>query len=1068
MQSDDLALTDGAGISAITFGRGDGGNVTIDATRFTIDGRIFQTGVYATVIAGAVGHGGNITVRSDALSLTRGGQIVASTFGQGNGGSISVAAAQLTLEAGDPSFATGIFDNVEGGAVGNGGDITVRSADLTIQQGAQISARTSGTGDAGSIRVVADRARLDGQGPIFNTGISVSVESQAIGKGGDIILKGGKIALLSGATLSANTFGTGDGGSIRVHADRLRLFSRDPSRITGIIAAVSTGAVGRGGDIRVHAGRLALLQGSAIIADTFGQGDGGDIKIVAPWLQIDQGKFNLTTGIVADVGSEAVGHGGGITVRSDQLSIFNGGQISSSTFGRGDGGSLDIAVETLRIAQRGGDSFTGIFANVNFGGRGHGGDIAIRSRALSIEGGGSIAANALGRGDGGTIRIDTSRLFLDGLGLAADTTISSDVGNGAVGQGGDVILRSDTIEIRGGAVVSTDTFGRGRGGSIQVSARDVLIDGLDAGFFNGISSDVGETGRGRGGDIELRAGALNIVRGGEISASTYGRGDGGTIRISAPRVRIDGENLPEFTGISSDVIDNFRGHGGDIVIESTDLALLGGGAITANAAGFGDGGNVQIFTTNLQIDGNELPGQFTGISSDVVAGAFGNGGDVLVRADALTFTGGGRISAGTAGRGNGGDVMISADTLRGDGAGSGVFAVVNPSGFGLGGSLEINAHDLLLRASAEISADTFGHGSAGSIHVQAGRLRIEGAGLGFLTGISSGVAPTAVGSGGDIEVKADTVELLGNGLISAATLGGGDAGSVRLRVGELLIDTAGTTFRGGIFASVEPGSTGAGGSVDIVGGRIALRGNPASTAESGIVARSSTGAPAGSIALRLDQLSLENGATISTANDASGDAGSVRIAVRDLASLRRSSSITAFSLAGDAGTIALTSAGRLELHEDASITTSAGRNGGGIELSAGDYFELDRSRVIATAGTVAGSEPAGAGGNITVNSDFTVLEHGLISANAAIGRGGNILLGARFLFRSESLLTATGTTAGHCRNRRARPRSIRRADHAPRFAPRRLHATARAVRPPSRPGLQQPPGPRPQWDFPAA
>ena len=1012
VQSDDLALTDGAGISAITFGRGDGGNVTIDATRFTIDGRIFQTGVYATVIAGAVGHGGNITVRSDALSLTRGGQIVASTFGQGNGGSISVAAAKLTLEAGDPSFATGIFDNVEGGAVGNGGDITVRSADLTIQQGAQISARTSGTGDAGSIRVVADRARLDGQGPIFNTGISVSVESQAIGKGGDIILKGGKIALLSGATLSANTFGTGDSGSIRVRADRLRLFSRDPSRITGIIAAVGTGAVGRGGDIRVQAGRLALLQGSAIIADTFGRGDGGDIEIVAPWILIDQGEFNLTTGIVADVGSEAIGHGGGITVRSEQLAVFNGGQISSSTFGQGDGGSLDIAAGTLRIAQRGGDSFTGIFANVNFGGRGHGGDIAVRSRLLSIEGGGSIAANALGRGDGGTIRIDASRLFLDGRNLAADTTISSDVGNGAVGRGGDLILRSDTIEIRGGALVSTDTLGRGNGGRIQVAARDVRIDGTGADSFTGISSDVGDSGRGHGGDIELRAGTLTVLGGGEISASTFGRGDGGTIRISAPRLLIDGQSLPSFTGISSDVIDNFRGHGGDIVIESRELALLGSGAITANAAGRGDGGSVQISTSSLQIDGQGIPSQFTGIASDVVAGAFGNGGDVRVRADGLTLTGGGRISAGTAGQGNGGDVMITAGTLRSDGAGSGVVAAVNPSGFGRGGSLEISARDLLLRDGAEISADTFGIGSAGSIRVQAGRLRIEGPGAGVLTGISSGVGPGAIGEGGDILVKADAVQLLGNGLISAATLGGGDAGSVRLRVGELLIDTAGSTLRGGIFASVEPGSTGSGGSVDIAAGRVALRGNPASTAESGIVARSSTGAPAGSIALHLDQLSLEDGATISSANDATGDAGSVRIAVRDLASLRRRSSISAFSLAGDAGTIALASAGRLELHEDASITTSAGRNGGGIELSAGDYFELDRSRIIATAGTVAGSQPAGAGGNITVASDFTILDHGLISANAAIGRGGNILLRARFFFRSESLLTATGTTAG--------------------------------------------------------
>jgi hypothetical protein len=444
-----------------------------------------------------------------------------------------------------------------------------------------------------------------------------------------------------------------------------------------------------------------------------------------------------------------------------------------------------------------------------------------------------------------------------------------------------------------------------------------LSTGKETDSFTGISSDVGSDGIGHGGDLDVRADRLALVRGGEISAGTFGRGNGGTVRVTAPWLLIDGQNASGFTGISSDVIENVRGHGGDVRIDSGDLLILGGGAISADAGGRDDGGNVQVFATRLRIDGQGMFDEFTGISSDVFEGAVGDGGDVLVRSDALTITGGGRISAETAGRGHGGDIAIFANNFWSDGVDSGVFAIVDESGVGRGGNLLVEADDLILRNGAEMTADTFGTGSAGSVGVKAGTLRIDGefsshatdisssviegatgeggsvrvaageltlrngGGIsadtlgrgnggrievsasrlriegtrGFSTGISSGVGSDAIGHGGDILVTGGEVTFLGTGGITAGTFGGGDAGSVRLRVSDLLIDTSDAAIEGGIFANADAGSTGRGGSVDIVAGTIRIRGIRTARRMAGSLRNRTIARPLGAWRSKLGRLS---------------------------------------------------------------------------------------------------------------------------------------------------------------------------------------------------------------------
>lgn len=93
-----LALTNGGLVSASTFGQGNAGAVNVNATGdITADGQSeaaspSPSGVTSQVNANAVGSSGGVTISTGNLSLTNGGLVSASTFGQGDAGSVKITA----------------------------------------------------------------------------------------------------------------------------------------------------------------------------------------------------------------------------------------------------------------------------------------------------------------------------------------------------------------------------------------------------------------------------------------------------------------------------------------------------------------------------------------------------------------------------------------------------------------------------------------------------------------------------------------------------------------------------------------------------------------------------------------------------------------------------------------------------------------------------------------------------------------------------------------------------------------------------------------------------------------
>ncbi|MBE9214783.1 hypothetical protein IQ247_19265, partial [Plectonema cf. radiosum LEGE 06105] len=187
-------LTEGAELTASTFGEGKAGSVTVKA-KDTVS--LTDANIFSTVQAGGVGDGGNITVDAGSFNLTEGASLTASTFGEGNAGSVTVKAKD-TVSLTDAN----IFSRVQAGGVGNGGNITVDAGSFNLTEGAELTASTFGKGKAGSVTVTANDTVSLTDANIFST-----VQAGGVGDEGNIEINAANLTLRDSAQLQTITRG---------------------------------------------------------------------------------------------------------------------------------------------------------------------------------------------------------------------------------------------------------------------------------------------------------------------------------------------------------------------------------------------------------------------------------------------------------------------------------------------------------------------------------------------------------------------------------------------------------------------------------------------------------------------------------------------------------------------------------------------------------------------------------------------------------------------------------------------------------------------------------------------
>jgi large exoprotein involved in heme utilization and adhesion len=350
------------------------------------------------------------------------------------------------------------------------------------------------------------------------------------------------------------------------------------------------------------------------------------------------------------------------------------------------------------------------------------------------------------------------------------------------------------------------------------------------------------------------------------------------------------------------VLDASGNGGGDVRVNSRNLALTGGSQLEASTLGTEVGGTIEVNTTDsLTIMGAPGSDLFlnTTIAAEVYEGATGTGGNINIHTGRLLLADEGQISAGTSGIGNSGSIEISALDIEVVGKsvitdspfGSSIATVVEPGGSGIGGNISINTERLTIRDGGAVSVSTYSQGNGGNLAIKA----------------SDSIVVTGQLPGYDT---------LSTSRISALTWGSGNAGNIRIEAGRLSLQDGARISVSSEFPSVDipienPG-TGNAGNIQIDANKVDL------TSESSISA-ATFGGEGGNIFLTSNNLILRNSSINTNAFNA-GNSGNINVGTDVL--VLQNSNITANAFEGQGGNIKINTQG-LFVSSDSKVTATS-------------------------------------------------------------------------------------------------------------------------------------------------
>ena len=454
----------------------------------------------------STGNGGNINVTAGgSVSLAGASQFTASTFGRGNAGNIAIAAGDTISFDGssdDGLFSSGVFSRVNRSAIGNGGDITLTANSAIVSNGGQLNASSFGEGDAGNIAIDANNT-VTVQGA--NSRASSILELGAVGNGGDITISSGSLTVRDGGQLRVDTAGQGNGGNLKIVARGNVSFDGDP---TGAFGRVDLGGIGRGGNIEIEASSLSVSNDAQLQVLTLAEGDAGNVSITASdRVSLDDGR------ILSQVFLSAIGNGGNIAISTGSFSATNSGSLNAVSEGLGNGGSIAIVARDSVTF----DNFNAR-SNIFRGAIGDGGDISISTGSLLVSNGAELRANTSGEGSAGRINI-----VADSVVEFDSSNAFSSVNPGAVGNGNNINIATKMLTVRNGALTASSA-GNGSSGNIDVRADSIRLENA---AFLGAETRQGE------GNINLRSRDILLRQNSKITTSAFGEAAGGNIAIDA-------------------------------------------------------------------------------------------------------------------------------------------------------------------------------------------------------------------------------------------------------------------------------------------------------------------------------------------------------------------------------------------------------------------------------------------------------------------------------------------------------------------------------------------------------
>ena len=504
VQGKNVSLTDASAMVIFTSENHSGEEITIGAEQLNLrEGSFINSSTFGT------GRGANITIQTEKLHVEDGAGIATATYGQGQSGNSVVNASdsiELTgvLPPGEfPSnFFAQFLEGIEAedlpipstlGTVtfenGNAGDLLINTSKLVVRDGAVVNAgpfsivrngnlddiSIIGRGQGGNLAVKASESiELSGTSPFgIPSGLfTQTTETNAVG---NLTVETDKLLIRDGAVISASTLGQGDGGDLNVTAsDSIEL--KGTSKLRGIpkefqipsSLLTQTENTGAAGNLTIETDKLLVRDGAVISASTLGQGDGGNLDIIAfDSIELDRanGLYTLT---------KNTGSAGNLTIATEQLSVQNGTQINVSSESLGKAGDLEITADSIRLDRQA--SVSSQTASEP-GGQGN---IILNTKNLFLRRESEISTNATGSATGGNITINAD----DGFIIAVPEEDSDITANAVQDRGGRIFINATGLygiepsqQLTSlSDITASSKLGSELGGTVEINTPDVERD----------------------------------------------------------------------------------------------------------------------------------------------------------------------------------------------------------------------------------------------------------------------------------------------------------------------------------------------------------------------------------------------------------------------------------------------------------------------------------------------------------------------------------------------------------------------------------------------------------------
>ncbi|MDY6898265.1 MAG: filamentous hemagglutinin N-terminal domain-containing protein, partial [Cyanobacteriota bacterium] len=330
---------------------------------------------------------------------------------------------------------------------------------------------------------------------------------------GSIKLQGRNISIKDGSRVFIQSRGLQSGEKIEVNAtESIEVIGTNSDGSLGTTFFSETVGIGNAAEIIFSAPNLIVSQGAGITTRSFSLGRGGNITVNASEsLEISQfspinptndsqistvsfqsgaaGDINISTKELSILGQKIIStnyniaYGGNVFVSADNLTVLDGGSISSTTLGIGKGGNVDINSQFIEVKGFNFDIFTPSGLGAATVGIGNAGNLTVNTESLIVKDGGRVDSSTLASGAAGSVTVNATdfvevngtvpgsvnpSLIISSANIV-DELLQQAIGLSAIpsGDSGNVNINTPLLKVSDGAEVTVKNDGTGKGGILN-------------------------------------------------------------------------------------------------------------------------------------------------------------------------------------------------------------------------------------------------------------------------------------------------------------------------------------------------------------------------------------------------------------------------------------------------------------------------------------------------------------------------------------------------------------------------------------------------------------------------